>query len=134
MRSPSWFAFERAKPAAITGFALFIASYTADLILSRLGIEGAATLLNDLAIGILGALLLLFYLSASYEKASFERLKGRMAIVANLNRQMRDAAARIADSAMIEEREERLQQVDQAVLALDRVLEGLGTDVLGSLG
>jgi len=91
-------------------------------------------LLNDIAIGILGALFLLFYLSASYEKASFERLKERMALIADLNRQVREAVAAVAGSAMIEDREERLRQIDQAMIEIDGVLAGLGPAARGAQG
>lgn len=126
-RLPSWLAFERVRPAAITGLVLFFASYAMDLLLERVGISGASTLLNDIAIGILGALLLLFYLSASYERAGLARLKERMLLVANLNRQMRETVSAIANSAMIDEREERLRELDRAMVELDAVLANLGS-------
>jgi ABC-type tungstate transport system substrate-binding protein len=131
---PAWLAFDRIRPAVVTGLVLFAASYTIDLILSKLGVSGASTLLNDIAIGILGALFLLFYLSASYEKASFERLKERMALVADLNRQVREAVAAVAGSAMIEDREERLRQIDQAIIEIDDVLARLGPAAPGASG
>ena len=122
---PSWLAFERVRPAAIAGLVLFFASFAMDLLLAKLGISGDSTLLNDIAIGILGALLLLFYLSASYERAGLARLKERMLLIANLNRQMREAVSAIANSAMIDEREERLLELDRAVVELDTVLANL---------
>lgn len=121
-RLPSWLSFERLRPAFITGFLLYLASYVMDLILYRLKIPGAATILNDVAIGLLGAMLVLFYLSASYESQSMARARERMIMVAELNHHIRNALTLIGLSATLEDRQERLRLVDEASARIDKVL------------
>ena len=63
---PSWLAFRRLEAPLLTGLVLFIGSYTGDVILEWRGATTTSTILDNLAIGTLGGLTLLFYLSASY--------------------------------------------------------------------
>jgi hypothetical protein len=122
---PGWLAFDRLTPALVTGLVLFAASYGSDVILERWGVPVTATILNNVAIGILGALALMFYLSASYEHHNFERAKERMALVSEVNRQVREALAAVAQSAMLEDRSERLLRLDEATERIDSMLTDL---------
>jgi hypothetical protein len=127
---PHWLAFDRMKPALAVFLALFFASYVMDVILDRLGVSGASTILNDLAIGILGVLLLLFYLSASYENHNFARAKERMILVAELNHHVRNSLTVIGHAAMLEDKGERLRRIDEAMERIDVVL----TDLVPTVG
>ncbi|MBZ5540527.1 MAG: hypothetical protein LAN61_08425 [Acidobacteriia bacterium] len=100
-------------------------SYILNLALSRLGITGAATLLDDLAMGLLGALLLLVYLSALYESQCHARAKERAILVVELNHHIRSALTALGYCVMLEDREERLRRYDDAVATIDRVLTDL---------
>jgi hypothetical protein len=127
---PRWMAFDRLKPALAVFIALFFASYVMDLILDRLGVSGASTILNDLAIGILGVLLLLFYLSASYENHNMARARERMILVAELNLHVRTSLIAIGNAAMLENKGERLRRIDEAMMQIDVVL----TDLVPTVG
>ncbi len=78
---PGWLAFRRLEAPLLTGLVLFVTSYTSDVILEWRGVSLTSTILNNLAIGILGGLALLFYLSASYEYYNYKRAKEQMALV-----------------------------------------------------
>jgi hypothetical protein len=127
---PHWLAFDRMKPALAAFFALFFASYVMDLILDHLGVSGAATILNDLAIGILGVLLLLFYLSASYENHNMARARERMILVAELNHHIRNSLTVIGHAATLEDKGDRLRRIDEAMERIDVVL----TDLVPTVG
>lgn len=122
---PGWLAFRRLEPALLTGLVLFISSYTGDVILDWLNVSHSSTILNNLAIGILGGLSLLFYLSASYEHHNYKRAKDRMALVSEVNREVREVLMEISESAMLEDRGERLARLDEATERIDNMLTKL---------
>src|SRR5215813_8457459 len=122
---PSWLAFRRLEAPLLTGLVLFITSYTGDVILESRGVPFTSTILNNLAIGILGGLTLLFYLSASYEYHNYKRAKEQMALIGEVNRQVREALVDITDLAMVEDRTERLARLDEATERIDNVLTQL---------
>ena len=127
---PRWLSFERMSPALLSGLILFAASFLTDIILSWIGTPGQAKVFNHLAIGIIGALLILFFLSASYENQVYARAKERMQLVAEMNYRIRGALNLIEQSATLDNRDERLRGVDEAVRRIDVVL----TEFLPSVG
>lgn len=127
---PKWMAFERMRPALVVGLALFAVSDVLDWVLSWMNLPAAATILDNVAVAILGGLLALFYMSASYESHNFARAKERMRLVAELNTRIRDALAVIETSALLEDRSERLQRIEEATSRIDHVL----TDVVPTFG
>jgi hypothetical protein len=122
---PGWLAFRRLEAPLLTGLVLFITSYTGDVILEWRGASHTSTILNNLTIGILGGLTLLFYLSASYEYHNYKRAREHMALVTEVNRQVREALIDISESAMLEDRDERLMRLDEATERIDTVLTQL---------
>jgi hypothetical protein len=122
---PGWVAFRRLEAPLLTGLVLFIASYTGDVILEWQHVSVTSTILNNLAIGILGGLTLLFYLSASYEYHNYKRAKEQMAMIAEVNRQVRETLVDITALAMVEDRAERLALLDEATERIDHVLTRL---------
>jgi hypothetical protein len=122
---PGWLAFRRLEAPLLTGLVLFIASYTGDVILEWQQVSVTSTILNNLAVGFLGGLTLLFYLSASYEYHNYKRAKEQMALITEVNRQVREALLDITESAMVEDRAERLMRLDEATERIDNVLTQL---------
>jgi hypothetical protein len=122
---PGWLALRRLEAPLLTGLVLFITSYTGDVILEWRGVSTTSTILNHLAIGVLGGLTLLFYLSASYEYHNYKRAKEQMALISKVNRQVREALVDITDLAMVEDRAERLARLDEATERIDYVLTQL---------
>lgn len=127
---PRWLSFERMSPALLTGLILFAASFFTDIILSWIGTPAQARVFNHLAIGLIGALLILFFLSASYENQVYARAKERMQLVTEMNCRIRGALSLIEQSATLDDRDERLRSVDEAVRRIDVVL----TDFLPTAG
>src|ERR1700761_9081936 len=122
---PSWLAFRRLEAPLLTGLVLFVGSYTGDVILEWRGVSTAASILANLAVATLGGLTLLFYLSASYEYHNYKRAKEQMALIGEVNRQVRDALVDITALAMLEDRTERLIRLDEATDRIDSVLTQL---------
>src|SRR5579871_5781339 len=116
---PGWLAFRRLESPLLTVFVLFITSYTGDVILEWRGASTASTILDNLAIATLGGLSLLFYLSASYEYHNYKRAKEQMALISEVNRQVREALLDITESALLEDRTERLMRLDEATERID---------------
>lgn len=96
--------------------------YTLDVFLLWLGIPKAATVFNDLTVGILGALLSLFYMSSVRTNQIYMRAKERMILTAELNSHVRSALTAIRHAASQEDMAKRIQEVDEAVEQIERVL------------
>jgi hypothetical protein len=92
------------------------------LLLDRLGTTGSKTVLNDVAIGILGALAVFFFLSASQERQKFDSAKQRMVLIAELNWRVREAFGVVAASALSDDRWARLRGIDEATDRIDIIL------------
>ena len=108
--------------AVITGLALCIANFAMDILMDRMGVSGSKTILNDLAIGTLGAVGVFFYLSASYAKHDFETARARINMIGELNRRIRDAIGLFATSAISEDPSVRLRGIDEATARIDDIL------------
>ena len=123
---PRWLV--RLRPAVITGIGLCVANYGMDFTMDRLGTSGSKTMLNDVAIGILGALAVFFYLSVSHEKQHFENVKERIRMIGELNVCIREALVAVASSALAEDRQERLRGIDEAMDRIDVLLSHFQTE------
>ena len=113
------------EPVLVSGLALFVSSCTFDLMLTWWGKPVTATILDNVGMGIFGALAVRFYLRASLEHHNFERAKERIGLVSEVNRQVREVFGEMAETAMLEDRSERLQRVDEITDRMDSVLGGL---------
>ncbi len=113
---------DRLRPAAISGMGLGLATYGMDFVMDRFGTSASKTILNDLAMGLLGALVVFFYLSASREQQDFESAKERIRLIRKLNLRIREALVVISSSAMSEDRWARLQGIDEATDRIDMIL------------
>src|SRR5260370_12727691 len=96
-----------------------------DLVMDRLGTNSSKTIVNDLAIGVLGAVAVYFLLAASRERDDFESAKERIILIRELNRRIREALVSVATSALSEERMARLQGIDEATDRIDDILTDL---------
>ena len=112
----------RIRYALLTGLVLCSANYAIELLLDRFGTTGSKTILNDLAIGILGALAVFFFLSANHEKLKFDDAKQRMVLILELNSRIREAFGVVAASALSDDRFARLRAIDEATDHIDSIL------------
>lgn len=111
-----------ALAAAATAVTVFIGSSAADVLLSYFSLNRAVTLLNDLAVGVLAGACVFFYGRAAKERENFERYKERIALMAHVDRHVRKSLTQIAESALTEDREERIQRIDDAVERFDEMV------------
>jgi hypothetical protein len=110
---------------AILSLLLFCISCALDQILYWRGINGAQTLSNDIAIAVLGGAGLWFFLALQAERQEFAHARERMKVTAELNHHIRRAMSVVASSVVLENAEDRLRLVDQAVEHIDQVLMNL---------
>jgi hypothetical protein len=122
------YVLDRVRPAVITGIGLCLADWGMDFLMDRLGITVSKTIMNGVAIGIVGALAVYFFLSASHERSDFESAKERIVLIRELNLRIREALGVVATSALSEERMARLQGIDEATDRIDHILTALVSD------
>ena len=114
--------------ALMTGVILCFANFAMDLVLDYFGTTGAETTFNDVAIGVVGAIAVFFFLSATHEKQKFADAKKRIALLAELNKDIRRTFGDLAVSAMSEDRLTRLRGIDEVSERMDLILSELKTD------
>ena len=119
---PEWILPEHLKAALVIGFVLSVCNYALDVLLFWLRVPAAATVFNDFTVGALGAVLSLFYMSSVRTNQIYLRAKERMILTAELNRHVRSALTAIRLAASLEDAVKRLQEVDEAIEQIDRVL------------
>lgn len=119
---PEWIVSDYVKDALVIGVVLCAWSYGVDVLLFWLRLPRAATLFDDLMVGVLGAGLSLFYLSSVRTNQIYLRAKERMILTVELNRYVRSALIAIRQAASLDDVSERLPKVDEAIEQIDRVL------------
>lgn len=119
---PEWILPELLKDALVIGFVLSVCNYALDVLLFWMGIPKAATVFDDLTVGVLGAVLSLFYMSSVRTNQIYLRAKERMILTAELNRHVRGALTSIRQAASLEDAGKRMHRVDEAIEQIDRVL------------
>ncbi|MGC2294207.1 MAG: hypothetical protein WA450_19815, partial [Candidatus Acidiferrales bacterium] len=77
----SWLNDDILRAAVIAGLVLFALSYVCDAIMYYFGVAAAKTLLNDLAVAVAGAVLLVIFLSQSRKNQLVAQAKARALIV-----------------------------------------------------
>ena len=119
---PYWLTSEMLRAGAFMAGILLVISYIVDVILVGFGVSPAATILNDVAIALIAASVLIFYLLSSRTEQTFLRARERMNLAAELNHHMRHVLTEMRKAAEVESRDERLQMMDQAIDEADRLL------------
>lgn len=120
-----WIVSRRGMSVGIVSFCLFSMSCALDQVLYWRGIYGAQTLSNDIAIAVLGGAALWFFLALQAERQELSHARERMRVTTELNHHIRQAMSVVASSVVIENEEDRLRLVDQAVEHIDQVLMNL---------
>ena len=116
--------------AAVAALVLFAITYAADALLSYLHIAAAETILDDAAIAISGAVVMVFFLVQSHKNQIVARAKERAIIVAEVNHHIRNAMTPLALVMASQDTGERLRILDMANDRVDYVL----TDLLPTVG
>jgi len=128
---PFWMTRGMLSAGAVMTGILFVISYAVDMTLTGLGVSPAATILNDAVVALIAAVVLQFYLFSSRTEQIFLRARERMNLTAELNHHMRRVLSEMRSAAEIEDREERLRMMDQAVEEADHLLIDLVPTVSG---
>jgi small neutral amino acid transporter SnatA (MarC family) len=118
------------KAAAVAGLVLFAITYAVDAVLYFLGIAAAETILDDAAIALTGAGILMYFLVQSNKNQVVARAKERAIIVAEVNHHIRNAMTPLALIMASPDTGERLRILDMATDRVDYVL----TDLLPTVG
>ena len=118
------------KAAAVAALVLFGITYATDALLYYLRIAAAETILDDAAIALAGAAVLVFFLVQSHKNQIVARAKERAIIVAEVNHHIRNAMTPLALVMASPDTGERLRILDMATDRLDHVL----TDLLPTVG
>lgn len=122
---PYWMTRGMLRAGAVMTGILFIISYIVDVTLAAAGMSPAATVLNDVAIALIAASVLIFYLFSSRTEQIFLRARERMNLTAELNHHLRHVLSDMHSAAEVEDREERLRLMDEAIERADHVLINL---------
>jgi hypothetical protein len=131
LRSVSeWLNQYNLKAALVAGLTLFTITYVAEAVLYYLDIVAAKTILDDAAIAITGAGMLIFFLVQSHKNQIVARAKERAIIVAEINHHMRNAITPLALIMASPDTGERLRILDIATDRMDHVL----TELLPTVG
>jgi hypothetical protein len=119
---PYWMTRGMLRAGAVMTGILFVISYIVDVTLAGLGVSPAATVLNDVAIALIAASVLIFYLFSSRTEQIFLRARERMNLTAELNHHLRHVLSDMRSAAEVEDRSERLRLMDDATAQADHVL------------
>jgi hypothetical protein len=113
------------RAAAVVALVLFGITYATDALLYYLRIAAAETILDDAAIALAGAAVLVFFLVQSHKNQIVARAKERAIIVAEVNHHIRNAMTPLALVMASQDTGERLRILDMATDRLDHVLADL---------
>jgi hypothetical protein len=120
-----WFVSRRRIAVGIFAAMLFCGHYVLIQALSWRGTNESATLIDDFAIAVLGAVALGFFLTLQTERQEIAHARERMSVTVQLNRHIRRAMSVVATSTVLPNEDDRLRLVDQAVEQIDYVLINL---------
>jgi hypothetical protein len=128
---PCWITPAIVKAAAVSTCILFVVSYAVDLTLLSFDVAPASTILNDIAIAVIATGVMLFYLFSTDTQHIFLRAKERMNLTAELNHHLRRVLTEFRSAVELEDRDERLRMLDQAIEDVDHILIELVPTVSG---
>jgi hypothetical protein len=119
---PYWITRGMFRAGTVMAVILFVISYIVDITLAGIGVLPSSTVLNDVAIALIAACVLMFYLFSSRAEQIFLRARERMHLTAELNHHMRRVFCEMRSAAEVDNRAERLQMMDHAIEHADHLL------------
>ena len=114
---------DRLIAGVLVGLFLFGLSEVLEVLLARMGIAPIDTLLNNVAIGLLGAVAA--YLWVRYESERQARAREKLILAIELNHHIRNALALISECASLQDEQVKYRLIDAAIERIDRVLTEL---------
>ncbi|HEY0702815.1 MAG TPA: hypothetical protein VGD60_08620 [Candidatus Acidoferrales bacterium] len=122
---PVWLDRNAVIAASVAAGVLFAVSYAADSVLYFLNIPAAATIVNNVAIALFTAAVVLIFLHRHHQIDVTERAKERAIIIAEMNHHIRNAMTPLILGVSSDDITERLRTLDQATDRVDHVLTEL---------
>ena len=119
---PYWMTRGMLQAGTVMAVILFCISYTVDVTLAGIGILPSSTVLNDVAIAMIAAAVLMFYLFSSRTEQIFLRARERMHLAAELNHHLRRVLSEMRNAAEVENCAERMRMMDHAIEEADHLL------------
>jgi hypothetical protein len=119
MKAPT----DRIVAGLTVGLFLFGLSYLLEILLARMGIAAADTILNNFAVGVLGAVAA--YLWVRHESERQARAREKLILAIELNHHIRNALALISECASLQDEQVKYRLIDAAIDRIDRVLTEL---------
>lgn len=113
--------------AIVTGCVVLSGSWVVDSVLTALKFHRVETILTDVLVAGLAGACVFLCISVMRANDRFERYKERIALVAEVDQNVRQALSQIAESALTDDRSERLRRIDDAVEQFDDVVLKLNT-------
>jgi hypothetical protein len=114
---------DRIVAGFLVGLFLFGLTYVFEILLARMGIAPVDTILNNLAVGVLGAVAA--YLWVRYESERQARAREKLILAIELNHHIRNALALISECASLQDEQVKYRLIDAAIDRIDRVLTEL---------
>jgi hypothetical protein len=114
---------QRWGAALSVGVLLFFVSYLSDLLLFRLGIPSAQTILDNFVIGGVGATTAYIWVRWATEREA--RFRERIILLIELNHHVRNALTVIHRSALLDDQKRKRELIEEAVDRIDFVLTEL---------
>jgi len=119
---PYWMTRGMLRAGTVMAVILFVISCTVDVTLASIGILPSSTVLNDVAMALIAAAILMFYLFSIRTEQIFLRARERMHLTAELNYHMRRVLSEMRNAAEVENRAERMRMMDHAIEEADHLL------------
>jgi hypothetical protein len=116
---PAWLTPDRIAPVLVMFVGLFVITWVFDAAFDRMGVNPASTLFNNFSIGYFGAAIILYYQIQAYRDGKSSRAKEKEEIIAEVNQYVRGELAAIASSAGLEDRDERLKRIEEAMARIE---------------
>jgi two-component sensor histidine kinase len=118
----SWMVSRRAKAVAIFAALLFTVHVGLVQALHSWRISESTTLLDDFVFAAFGGAALWFFLKLQAERQEFAHARERLLAAAQVNHRIRRALSVVVSSVVLQNEDDRLRLVDEAIERIDEVL------------
>ncbi len=118
----SWMVSRRAKAVVIFAALLFVVHLVLVETLHWWRISETSTLIDDLVFAAFGGAALWFFLKLQAERQEFAHARERLIAAAQVNHRIRRALSVVVSSVVLQDEDDRLRLVDEAIEHIDEVL------------
>jgi ABC-type multidrug transport system fused ATPase/permease subunit len=123
---PAWLTWDRVMRVIVMFVALFVITYVFDAAFDSMGINPASTLFNNFTIAYFGAAIILYYEIQASRRLVSTSAKEKSELLDELKVYVRRELTAIGSSAALDDRNERLRRIEEA---MSRIEAHLGNPV-----